>query len=378
MIPSEKRDERWAGRKVPKAAFGLLTPKRSFRFRPDEPRRDFRRLQLLRGWSHDEENTTLFTGGPRAGGLDGFRPPGRGRLAGGGDPFDRCEDRLLRRDAAQLGRQASVTRAFAPGRRARNRSGSRRSSVRSGNGAKPTRSFARPAHILPRRSSTAAPSHEGLYRRASDVFGVEPICRVLPIAPLTYDEHASRKADPDHRPARERRDAELCRAIRRVFEANFGVYGVRKVWRQMKREGIAVARGTVARLMRQLGLKGVVRGKSIRTTLSNAAAPGPRDRVNRQFQAPRPNALWVSDFTSVTTWSGFVHVAFAIDAFARRIVGWRVSRSARADFVLDALEQAPHERQPILIPILQKTRSKCCIQRHFLPDPFSEHILRLR
>jgi transposase InsO family protein len=179
-----------------------------------------------------------------------------------------------------------------------------------------------------------------------DVFGVEPICRVLAIAPSTYYEHASRRADPERRPARERRDAELCRAIRRVFEANFGVYGVRKVWRQMKREGIAVARCTIARLMRQMGLKGVVRGKSIRTTLSHAAAPCPRDRVNRQFTAPRPNALWVSDFTYVATWSGFVYVAFVIDAFARRIVGWRVSRSARVYFVLDALEQALHDRQP--------------------------------
>ena len=179
-----------------------------------------------------------------------------------------------------------------------------------------------------------------------DVYGVEPICRVLPIAPSTYYEHATRQANPDRRPARERRDAELCREIRRVFEANFGVYGVRKVWRQMKREGIEVARCTVARLMRRLGLKGVVRGKSIRTTVSDAAAPCPLDRVNRQFRTPRPNALWVSDFTYVATWSGFVYVAFVIDTFARRIVGWRVSRSARADFVLDALEQALHDRQP--------------------------------
>jgi putative transposase len=179
-----------------------------------------------------------------------------------------------------------------------------------------------------------------------DVYGVEPICRVLPIAPSTYYEHATRQANPDRRPARERRDAELCREIRRVYDANFGVYGVRKVWRQMKREGIEVARCTVARLMRQIGLKGVVRGKSIRTTVSDAAAPCPLDRVNRQFRAPRPNALWVSDFTYVATWSGFVYVAFVIDTFARRIVGWRVSRSARADFVLDALEQALHDRQP--------------------------------
>jgi putative transposase len=180
-----------------------------------------------------------------------------------------------------------------------------------------------------------------------EVYGVEPICRVLPIAPSTYYEHAARKADPDRRSARERRDIELSQEIRRVFAANFGVYGVRKVWRQMQREGIAVARCTVARLMRQMGLQGVVRGKSIKTTVSDAAAPCPRDRVNRQFTAPRPNALWVSDFTYVATWSGFVYVAFVIDAFARRIVGWRVSRSARAEFVLDALEQALHDRQPL-------------------------------
>jgi putative transposase len=179
-----------------------------------------------------------------------------------------------------------------------------------------------------------------------NVYGVEPICRVLPIAPSTYYEHAARRADPDRRPARERRDAALCQEIRRIFAAQFGVYGIRKVWRQMKREGIAVARCTVARLMRQMGLQGVVRGKSIRTTVSDASAPCPRDRVNRQFTAPRPNALWVSDFTYVATWSGFVYVAFVIDAFARRIVGWRVSRSARAEFVLDALEQALHDRQP--------------------------------
>jgi putative transposase len=178
-----------------------------------------------------------------------------------------------------------------------------------------------------------------------ETYGVEPICRVLPIAPSTYYEHAARKADPDRRPARERRDADLCREIRRVFAANFGVYGVRKVWRQLQREGMAVARCTVARLMRQMGLQGVVRGKSIRTTVSDGA-PCPRDRVNRQFTAPRPNALWLSDFTYVATWSGFVYVAFVIDAFARRIVGWRVSRTARAEFVLDALEQALHERQP--------------------------------
>ena len=179
-----------------------------------------------------------------------------------------------------------------------------------------------------------------------DVYGVEPICRVLPIAPSTYHEHAARDRDPDRRPARERRDGELCQDIRRVFEANFGVYGVRKVWRQMKREGIDVARCTVARLMKRLGLKGVVRGKPVKTTISDKATLCPLDLVNRKFQAPRPNALWVSDFTYVATWRGFVYVAFVIDTFARRIVGWRVSRTAHADFVLDALEQALHDRRP--------------------------------
>jgi putative transposase len=177
--------------------------------------------------------------------------------------------------------------------------------------------------------------------------GVEPICRVLPIAPSTYHAHAARRTDPGKLPARAQRDAVLKIAIRRVYEENFGVYGVRKVWRQLGREGIAIARCTVARLMRTMGLHGVVRGKTVRTTISNAAAPCPLDRVNRQFKAPRPNALWVSDFTYVATWAGFVYVAFIIDAFARRIVGWRVSRTAHAGFVLDALEQALHERRPI-------------------------------
>lgn len=186
-----------------------------------------------------------------------------------------------------------------------------------------------------------------------DAYGVEPICRVLPIAASTYREHAARKREPNRRPARERRDAELAGEIRRVFAENFGVYGVRKVWRQMKREGIDVARSRaplliVSRLMRQMGLKGAVRGKGIRTTIRDTSAPCPLDRVNRVFKVPRPNMLWVSDFTYVATWNGFVYVAFVIDAFARRIVGWRVSRSARADFVLDALEQALHQRRPFV------------------------------
>jgi transposase InsO family protein len=179
------------------------------------------------------------------------------------------------------------------------------------------------------------------------VHGVEPICRVLPIAPSTYHAHAARRADPGKLPARARRDATLRTEIRRVYEENFQVYGVRKVWRQLLRDGVAVARCTVARLMRAMGLQGVVRGKRVRTTISDAAALCPLDRVNRQFKAPRPNALWVSDFTYVATWAGFVYVAFVIDVFARRIVGWRVSRTAHAGFVLDALEQALHERRPV-------------------------------
>jgi transposase InsO family protein len=132
-----------------------------------------------------------------------------------------------------------------------------------------------------------------------------------------------------------------------VFDENFDVYGVRKVWRQLLREGQQVARCTVARLMKRLGLQGVIHGRPVRTTVSDRAAPCPLDHVNRQFMAPRPNALWVSDFTYVSTWAGFVYVAFVIDTYARRIVGWRVSRTAHAGFVLYALEQALHKRRPL-------------------------------
>jgi putative transposase len=179
------------------------------------------------------------------------------------------------------------------------------------------------------------------------VYGVEPICKVLPIAPSTYYAHVARRVDPGKLSRRAKRDEVLTAQIRRVFEENFQVYGVRKVWRQLAREGIAVARCTVARLMRAMGLQGAIRGKPARTTVSDKGAPCPLDRVNRQFRAPRPNVLWVSDFTSVATWTGFVYVAFVIDAYARRIVGWRVSRTAHASFVLDALEQALHERRPV-------------------------------
>jgi putative transposase len=177
-------------------------------------------------------------------------------------------------------------------------------------------------------------------------YGVEPICRVLPIAPSTYHEHAAQRRDPSRMSDRAKRDEVLKYKVKRVFESNFGVYGVRKVWWQLLREGIRVARCTVERLMREMGLKGVIRGRTIRTTIGDKATPCPLDHVNRQFHAPAPNQLWLSDFTYVATWSGFVYVAFVIDAYARRIVGWRVSRTAHAGFVLDALEQALHERRP--------------------------------
>lgn len=179
-----------------------------------------------------------------------------------------------------------------------------------------------------------------------EVYGVEPICRALPIAPSTYHAHAAKRADPAQLSARAQRDLALKAEIARVHGENFGVYGARKVWRQLGRESIAAARCTVERLMRAMGLQGVIRGKRPKTTVSDKAAPCPRDHVNRQFQVPRPNQLWVSDFTYVSTWAGFVYVAFVIDAYARRIVGWRVSRTANAGFVLDALDQALHARRP--------------------------------
>ena len=176
--------------------------------------------------------------------------------------------------------------------------------------------------------------------------GVEPICEVVPIAPSTYYDHLARRADTAKLSSRAQRDAKLRRDIQRVFDANFRVYGERKVWRQMQREGIDVARCTVGRLMRSMGLQGVIRGKPIKTTIQNKAVPCPLDHVNRQFHAPAPNRLWLSDLPYVATWAGFVYLAFVIDTYARRIVGWRASRTAHAGFVLDALEQAVHDRRP--------------------------------
>jgi len=178
------------------------------------------------------------------------------------------------------------------------------------------------------------------------VHGVEPICTVLQVSPSGYRRHAARRRDPEKRCARAKRDESLTPEIERVWRANHQVYGADKVWYQLRREGTPVARCTVERLMGRRGLRGVRRGKVVRTTIGDNKALCPLDRVHRQFRAERPNQLWVADFTYVSTWQGWLYVAFVIDVFARRIVGWRVSRTMHTDFVLDALDQALYARQP--------------------------------
>ncbi len=187
----------------------------------------------------------------------------------------------------------------------------------------------------------------GFIEEHREEYGVEPICASLPIAPSTYYEHRRRRLEPERRPARAKRDEELSPEVQRVWDDNFGVYGAEKVWRQLVREGFVVARCTVERLMRGLGLRGAVRGRAFKvTTVADESAHRPSDLVQREFSATRPNQLWVADITYVATWTGFVYVAFVIDVFSRRIVGWRVSRSLRSDLALDALEQALHARSP--------------------------------
>jgi transposase InsO family protein len=178
-----------------------------------------------------------------------------------------------------------------------------------------------------------------------EAYGVEPICRVLPIAPSTYFEQRAREVDPARLPRRWVRDGELRVEIERVWKQNQSVYGARKVWKQLKREGFVVARCTIERLMAAMGLQGAVRGRAFkRTTIVDEASARPADLVARNFKAERPNRLWVADLTYVATWAGFVYVAFVVDVFSRRIVGWRVSSSLRSDLALDALEQALHAR----------------------------------
>jgi len=180
-----------------------------------------------------------------------------------------------------------------------------------------------------------------------ETYGVEPICRVLPIAPSTYYEQKARQADPSRLPRRAVRDVALREEIERVWKENFGVYGARKVWRQLIREDIRVARCTVERLMREMGLRGALRGRKFKTTITDETASRPADLVQRDFTANRPNQLWVADLTYVATWAGFVYVAFITDVFSRKVVGWRVSNSLRSDLALDALEQALHARPDI-------------------------------
>ena len=182
--------------------------------------------------------------------------------------------------------------------------------------------------------------------RHREELGVEPICRELAVAPSSYHAHAARLTDPAKRSARSRRDDEIKEQIGQVHEASSGLYGTRKVWHQMRREGSKVAKCTVERLMRAMGLAGIRRRKTTITTVSNPKSACPLDKVSRKFRVSRPNALWVVDFTYVHTWAGFVYVAFVIDAYARRIVGWKVSTAPTASFVLDALEQAIHARKP--------------------------------
>jgi transposase InsO family protein len=177
--------------------------------------------------------------------------------------------------------------------------------------------------------------------------GVESICSQLPIAPSVYYEHKARQADPMRVPARVQRDIVMRVEIQRVYDENFQVYGARKVWLQLSRENIRIARCTVERLMHAAGLQGVRRGKRCRTTIPDTGVQRPGDLVKRQFQAARPNQLWVADFTYVATWTGFVYVAFVIDVFARRVIGWRVARSMQTDLVLDALEQALWSRDEV-------------------------------
>lgn len=181
--------------------------------------------------------------------------------------------------------------------------------------------------------------HKGCY-------GVEPICRHLPIAPSTYYVHCQQRQHPDLRSARAKRDDYLCEEITRIWNENHGLYGARKIWRTLHREGSQVARCTVERLMKKLGLHGIVRGKKVITTNPDEAFSCPLDKVNREFVADRPNQLWVSDFTYVSTWQGMVYVAFVIDVFSRRIVGWRTSTAMTTTFVLDALNQAIATRLP--------------------------------
>ena len=179
--------------------------------------------------------------------------------------------------------------------------------------------------------------------------GVEPVCKVLPIAQSTFYAHVAIARNPELASDRAKRDVDLSLEIKRVWDENNQVYGIRKVWHQLQRETFTIARCTVARLMKRLAIHGVIRGKVKNTTVPDKGQPCPKDKVNRKFRAPAPNMLWVSDFTDVSTWQGFVCVAFIIDTFADKIVGWRVSSSPKTDFVLDALDAVEQWNKPCMI-----------------------------
>jgi len=186
----------------------------------------------------------------------------------------------------------------------------------------------------------------GFIEEQRAVFGVGPICKVLPIAPSTYYARIAVECDPDRASDRAKKDVGDRKDVKRIYDASSQRYGARKVWHALRRDGKDIARCTVERLMKAMGIQGVVRGGKVITTNPDAAQPCPDDKVNREFVAPMPNRLWVSDFTYVSSWQGMVYVAFVIDVFARKIVGWRVSTSMTTSFVLDALNQAICQRCP--------------------------------
>ena len=263
------------------------------------------------------------------------------RLPVEGDGLDRVEDRLYGRDVAEVG----------PAGRARYEAARRadhgREAADEGTGAGGSRAEADerdPAESISvfRAGGARPPTAEmtEFIEENRGPYGVESICSVLPIAPSTFYEHQIRWRNPDRLPTRAKRDAALRGEIDRVWRENRRVYGAPKVWKQLNREHIPVARCTVERLMRAMGLRGVVRGKKPQTTIPDEAALRPPDLVGRDFTATRPNQLWVADLSYVATWSGFVYVAFVIDVFSRKIVGWRVMNSLKTDIALDALEQA--------------------------------------
>src|SRR5262245_34266995 len=265
----------------------------------------------------------------------------------GGDQVDCREGRLFRRGVAQLGDPDGAR----PGQAAR--ADDRRTTTAEGARARELRAAARERDpeegIGVFRPGGARPPSEVMVRFIDEhraAYGVEPICEVLPIAPSVYYEHKVRERDPERRPARAKRDEALRAHIQRVWDENFEVYGVRKVWHHLtERENRPVARCTVARLMGELGLKGAVRGRAFKvTTIADDSGVRPPDLVARAFKATRPNQLWVADLTYVATWRGFVYVAFVVDVFSRRIVGWRASGSLRSDLELDALQQALYDR----------------------------------